>query len=78
MRWSAPKSDSLSKKTLPGTVAGSIGPLNGTRTRGWRLKPSSVLISSRSKQSVGTVGSRGVGAAGQVGGFGMFTRNRVF
>src|SRR5262249_48593191 len=64
----------------PSTLSGSMAPVNGTRTRGWMLKPSSVFSSSMSKQSVGTENSAGGGGttAGQVAGFGRLTRRPVF
>ena len=43
------------------TVERSIGPENGTETRGWMLKPSSVLSTSASAQSVGRAAQSGLG-----------------
>src|SRR5207245_8042180 len=37
------------------TLETSIAPENGIESRGWRLKPSSVLMTSTSAQSVGRV-----------------------
>src|SRR5213593_2559467 len=51
------------------TVSTSIGPLNGMERRGWRLKPSSVSMTSRSWQSDTWTAQSG---------FGRFTRSQVF
>ena len=48
------------------TLDGSMAPLNGMLSRGWRLKPSRVLMTSRSD-----------GQATQSG-FGRLTRSQVF
>src|SRR2546426_2869565 len=65
MTWPpAPPSVSprLRKKTLPLlTVATSIGPENGIDTRGCRLKPSSVLSTSMSRQSETRTAQSGLG-----------------
>src|SRR2546428_10503531 len=52
----------LTRKTLLLlTDAGSIGPVKGMEMRGWRLKPSSVLSTSMSAQSLGNVAQFGLG-----------------
>jgi hypothetical protein len=51
------------------TVDTSIGPENGMDRRGWRLKPSSVLMTSISAQSDGRTAQSGLGS---------FTRTPVF
>src|SRR5262249_40511704 len=69
----------LTKKTLPPTVSGSIAPVSGTRTRGWTLRPASVLSSSMWKQSVATAKIAGGGGttAGHAAGLGRLTRRPV-
>src|SRR2546422_2034457 len=52
----------LTRKTLLLlTDAGSIGPVKGMEMRGWRLKPSSVLSTSMSAQSLRNVAQFGLG-----------------
>lgn len=50
------------------TLAGSIGPEKGMESLGCRLKPSSVLMTSRSRQSVTRIAQSGLG---------RLTRNNV-
>src|SRR5262249_40198555 len=49
------------KTVLLLTLVTLIGPENGIETRGWRLKPSSVLMTSMSAQSEGRTAQSGLG-----------------
>src|SRR5215813_13018764 len=59
----------MRKTVLLLTVATSIAPSKGMDSRGWRLKPSSVLMTARSSQSDWRTAQSGKG---------KLTRRRVF